>query len=120
MLGQGDGHIVSISSLSGVLGQRAGAAYAAAKAGLTGLTASLSKEVRPHGICVNGIVIGNAPTPRRTPERQVALDSWTHAGRMGEREEFASVIAFLCSPDASYIAGTMLYVDGGLHRLALM
>jgi gluconate 5-dehydrogenase/3-oxoacyl-[acyl-carrier protein] reductase len=120
MLARGRGHIVSVSSISAVNGQIAGSAYAAAKAGLTGLTASLAKEVAAKGINVNGIIIGNAPFPNRDPARQALLDSWVHVGRVGQRSEFAAVIAFLCSEDASYMSGTMVPVDGGFHRFNLL
>ena len=120
MLSRGRGHIVSVSSISAVNGQIAGSAYAAAKAGLTGLTASLAKEVGAKGISVNGIIIGNAPFPNRDPERQRLLDSWVHLARVGDRSEFAAVIAFLCSDDASYLSGTMVPVDGGFHRFNLL
>ena len=120
MLARGRGHIVSVSSISAVNGQIAGSAYAAAKAGLTGLTASLAKEVAAKGVNVNGIIIGNAPFPSRDPERQALLDSWVHVGRVGQRSEFAAVIAFLCSEDASYLSGTMVPVDGGFHRFNLL
>lgn len=76
MLARGRGHIVRVSSISGVHGQVAGSAYAAAKAGLTGLTASLAKEVAAKGVNVNGIVVGNAPFPGRDPARQAVLDSF--------------------------------------------
>jgi NAD(P)-dependent dehydrogenase (short-subunit alcohol dehydrogenase family) len=120
MLERGRGHIVSVSSISGVNGQVAGSGYAAAKAGLTGLTASLAKEVGARGINVNGIVVGNAPFPGRDPARQDLLDSWVHLGRVGEHREFAAAIAFLCSEDASYFSGAMIPVDGGFHRFNLL
>jgi NAD(P)-dependent dehydrogenase (short-subunit alcohol dehydrogenase family) len=120
MLARGRGHIVSVSSISAVNGQVAGSAYAAAKAGLTGLTASLAKEVAAKGINVNGIIVGNAPFPNRAPDRQALLDSWVHVGRVGKHSEFAAVIAFLCSEDASYLSGAMVPVDGGFHRFNLL
>jgi NAD(P)-dependent dehydrogenase (short-subunit alcohol dehydrogenase family) len=116
MLERGDGRIVCVSSISGTNGQRAGAGYAAAKAGLTGLVASLAKEVAERGVRVNGVVIGNAPHPTRTPERQAVLDQWVHVGRVGRYDEFAAAITFLCSDDASYLSGAMVPVDGGFHR----
>lgn len=120
MLARGRGHIVSVSSISAVNGQIAGAAYAAAKAGLHALTASLAKEVAAQGINVNGIIVGNAPFPNRAPERQALLDSWVHVGRVGRHDEFAAAIAFLCSEDASYLSGAMIPVDGGFHRFNLL
>jgi NAD(P)-dependent dehydrogenase (short-subunit alcohol dehydrogenase family) len=116
MLALGRGRIVCVSSISGDNGQRAGSAYAAAKAGLTGFVASLAKEVGPQGIGVNGIVVGNAPHPSRTTERQEVLDQWVHLGRVGDYEEFAAAIAFLCSDDASYLSGALVPVDGGFSR----
>jgi NAD(P)-dependent dehydrogenase (short-subunit alcohol dehydrogenase family) len=116
MTAQGWGRIVCVSSISATHGQRAGAGYASAKAGLHGFVASLGKEVAARGIAVNGIIIGNAPHPTRTPERQALLDQWVHTGRVGRHDEFAAAIAFLCSDDASYLSGSMLPVDGGFHR----
>jgi NAD(P)-dependent dehydrogenase (short-subunit alcohol dehydrogenase family) len=107
---------VAVSSISATNGQRAGAGYAAGKAGLTGLVGSLAKELAPDGVGVNGVILGNAPHPSRTPERQAQLDGWVHVGRVGRYEEFAAAIAFLCSDDASYLSGAMVPVDGGFHR----
>lgn len=120
MLAQGRGNIVSVSSISATNGQIAGSAYAAAKAGLHALTASLAKEVGPRGVHVNGIIVGNAPFPGRDPARQALLDSWVHLGRVGDHAEFAAAIAFLCSEDSSYLSGAMLPVDGGFHRFNLL
>jgi NAD(P)-dependent dehydrogenase (short-subunit alcohol dehydrogenase family) len=116
MLEHGYGRIVCVSSISGAYGQRSGAGYAAAKAGLTGLVASLAKESAAHGVRVNGVILGNAPHPTRTEERQAVLDQWVHVGRVGEYGEFAAAIAFLCADDASYLSGAMVPVDGGFHR----
>jgi NAD(P)-dependent dehydrogenase (short-subunit alcohol dehydrogenase family) len=116
MVEQGHGRIVCVSSISGTNGQRAGAGYAAAKAGLTGLVASIAKETATNGVRANGVILGNAPHPTRTPERQAVLDQWVHVGRVGAYEEFAAAIAFLCSDDASYLSGAMVPVDGGFHR----
>jgi NAD(P)-dependent dehydrogenase (short-subunit alcohol dehydrogenase family) len=116
MIDQGWGRIVFVSSISATNGQRAGSGYAAGKAGLTGLMASLAKEVAPHGVRVNGVLIGNAPHPTRTPERQSQLDHWVHLNRAGAYEEFAAAISFLCSQDASYLSGAMMTVDGGFSR----
>jgi NAD(P)-dependent dehydrogenase (short-subunit alcohol dehydrogenase family) len=116
MLARGRGHIVCVGSISGTNGQVAGAAYAAGKAGLSALVASIAKEAGPRGVSANGIVIGNAPHPSRTPERQAELDSYVHLGRVGAYDEFAAAIAFLCSEDSSYLSGAFVPVDGGFHR----
>ena len=120
MLGRGRGHIVSVGSVSGTYGQRGGAAYAAAKAGLSALVASIAKETAHAGISCNGIVVGNAPFPTRTEERQQELDELVHLGRVGRHDEFAAAIAWLCSEDASYLSGTMVPVDGGFHRFNVL
>lgn len=116
MRARGWGRIVCVCSISGTHGQRGGAAYAAAKAGLIGFVASLAKEEAARGIAANGVIIGNAPHPTRTPERQALLDQWVHTGRVGSYDEFAAAIAFLCSDDASYLSGSMIAVDGGFSR----
>jgi NAD(P)-dependent dehydrogenase (short-subunit alcohol dehydrogenase family) len=113
---RGWGRIVCVSSISATNGQRNGAAYAAAKAGLHALVASIAKENATQGVRANGIIVGNAPHPTRTPERQALLDEWVHVARVGAYEEFAAAIAFLCSEDASYLSGAMVPVDGGFSR----
>jgi NAD(P)-dependent dehydrogenase (short-subunit alcohol dehydrogenase family) len=120
MLALGRGHIVCVGSISGTNGQRGGAGYAAAKAGLSALVASIAKECAPVGVTCNGIIVGNAPFPGRPAQRQAELDSYVHLGRVGRYEEFAAAIAFLCSPDAAYLSGTMVPVDGGFHRSNLL
>jgi NAD(P)-dependent dehydrogenase (short-subunit alcohol dehydrogenase family) len=120
MLAKGRGHIVSVGSISGTNGQRSGSAYAAAKAGLGALVASLAKEVGPRGISVNGIIVGNAPFPTRSAERQGQLDQAVHLARGGRTDEFAAAIGFLCSEDSSYMSGAMIPVDGGFHRSVLL
>ena len=120
MVERGWGRVVCVNSISSAFGQRAGAGYAAAKAGLTALVASMAKEVAPHGVNVNEVMIGNAPHPSRTPERQAVLDQWSHIPRVGQYEEFAAAIAFLVSDDASYVSGSTLTVDGGTTKFALL
>ena len=120
MLERGWGRIVCVNSISAVFGQRAGVGYAAAKAGLTGLVASLAKEVAASGVNVNAVMIADAPHPSRTPEREAVLNQWNHFGRHGRPEEFAAAIAFLASDDASYLSGSTLTVDGGTLRFALL
>lgn len=112
------GKVVCISSISAVWGQQAGIGYAAGKAGLHGFVRSLAKEVAPANINVNGVVIGCAPHPSRTAEREDLINQWNHFHRHGRHEEFASAICFLCSGDSSYMSGTMMEVDGGIMRFA--
>jgi NAD(P)-dependent dehydrogenase (short-subunit alcohol dehydrogenase family) len=120
MLAKGRGHIVSVGSISGTYGQRGGVGYAAGKAGLEALVASIAKDFAQRGISSNGIVVGNAPFPTRPAERQAELDSYVHLGRVGRHDEFAAAIAFLCSEESSYLSGAMVPVDGGFHRSNLL
>lgn len=120
MLAAGRGHIVCVGSISGTNGQVNGAAYGAAKAGLSALVASIAKEYGRRGISSNAIVIANAPFPNRPKERQDQLDSYVHLRRVGAYEEFAAAIAFLCGEDSSYLSGVMMPVDGGFHRSNLL
>jgi NAD(P)-dependent dehydrogenase (short-subunit alcohol dehydrogenase family) len=120
MIEQGYGKIVCVNSISAVFGQRAGVGYASAKAGLSGFVGSLAKETARHGVNVNAVLIGNAPHPSRTPEREALLNQWNHFGRHGRHEEFAATIAFLASDEASYLSGSTVVVDGGTLRFALL
>ncbi len=116
------GRIVNLSSRS-ALGNRGQVNYAAAKAGVQGLTATLAIELGPFNITVNAVAPGyiatamTAATAQRvgsTPEehqRQAA--ERTPLRRVGQPEEVAAVIAFLASDDASYVSGQTLYVNGG-------
>jgi 3-oxoacyl-[acyl-carrier protein] reductase len=119
---QNYGKIVSLSSRS-ALGNRGQANYAAAKAGIQGLTATLAIELGRYNINVNAVAPGyvatamTAATAERvgaTPERHQELAAErTPLGRVGQPEEIASVVAFLASDDASYVSGQTLYVNGG-------
>jgi len=114
------GKIIFTTSISAVLGQKRGASYAAAKAGLEAFAASLGKEVGPYGINVNCLRVGLADTApgQRTPERFAALTSWSHLGRLGRPEEYGTAIAFLASDDSSYMSGSVVTVDGGASKFA--
>jgi len=114
MISRGYGKVVCVSSISAVLGQESGAAYASGKLALHALVSSVSKEVARHGVNVNAVVLGNPPHPSRTPERQVYLDRLSHFDRVGRLDEFGKAIAFLLSDDASYISGAAVPIDGGL------
>ena len=115
MRASGYGRIVNVASTTGPVSafERAGG-YAAAKAGMVGLTRALSLEVAPAGITVNAIAPGWIDTPSATVgERRAGVAS--PVGRSGTADEVAAAIEFLASRDASYITGTLLVVDGGNH-----
>ena len=111
------GRIISVTSIVGVTGNPGQANYAAAKAGLIGLTKSLAREAGGRGVRVNAVAPGYIVTDMTAdlPEaqRQQLLDS-TPLGRLGTAEDVAGAVAFLCSPAAAFITGTVLQVDGGL------
>ena len=110
---RGYGRIVNISSTTGTTGSNPGeAAYAAAKAGMVGMTRSLALETAKHGITANCVAPGWIATASSTPEERRA-GAFTPMGRAGDPKEIAAAVAFLASSRASYITGTLLTVDGG-------
>ncbi|SFS10625.1 SDR family NAD(P)-dependent oxidoreductase [Sphingomonas jatrophae] len=113
MVERGYGKVVCVSSISAVMGQEAGSAYASGKLALHALVSSVSKEVARHGVNINAVILGNPPHFTRTPARQAYLDKLSHIDRVGRLEEFGKAIAFLLSDDASYITGAAVPVDGG-------
>lgn len=117
MLRQRSGRIINLTSVVGLVGNAGQANYAAAKAGLVGLTKSLAKEVGSRGITVNAVAPGFIQTRLTdvlSDDMKKSLLDNTPLGRFGSPEDVASAVAFLASADASYITGNVLSVDGGL------
>jgi 3-oxoacyl-[acyl-carrier protein] reductase len=111
------GRIVNVSSIIAFQGNPGQANYAAAKAGVIGLTKTLAREVASRNITVNAVAPGLVPTDLTTnlSEKQWAeIEKGIPMKRAGTPEEVASLISYLCSDLASYITGSVFTVDGGL------
>ncbi|GAC1354847.1 MAG: 3-oxoacyl-[acyl-carrier-protein] reductase [Ktedonobacteraceae bacterium] len=110
------GRIINIASVAGLLGPAGQANYAASKAGIIALTLTTAREMASRNITVNAVAPGFIPTELTATlteqQRKFLIDS-TPLGRFGTTEEVAGTVAFLCSPDAGYITGHTINVDGG-------
>ncbi|HEX2542280.1 MAG TPA: 3-oxoacyl-ACP reductase FabG [Caldimonas sp.] len=117
MMKQRYGRIVNITSVVGASGNPGQANYAAAKAGVAGMTRSLARELGSRGITVNCVAPGFIETDmtKGLAEAQAtALLAQIPLGRLGQASEVAHAVAFLASPEAAYITGTELHVNGGM------
>jgi 3-oxoacyl-[acyl-carrier protein] reductase len=112
------GRIISITSVVGAAGNAGQMNYAAAKAGVVGLSKSLAREIGSRNITVNCVAPGFIDTDMTralSPDQKSGLLGQIPLGRLGEPEDIASAVAFLASPAAGYITGTVLHVNGGMY-----
>lgn len=115
MLASRYGRIVNVVSLSGLKGMSGQTNYSAAKAGVIGATKALAQEVAKRGVTVNAVAPGFIKTDMTQDLNEAELSKLVPMQRFGEAKEVASAIAFLASPEASYITGTVISINGGLY-----
>mgnify|MGYP001025855740 FL=1 len=114
------GRIVNISSVVGATGNPGQANYAASKAGMVGMSKSIAYEVASRGITVNCVAPGfitTAMTDKLSEDQKAQILTQVPAGRMGEADEIAAAVLYLASPEAAYVTGTSLHVNGGMAML---
>ncbi len=112
------GRIINITSVVGASGNPGQANYAAAKAGVVGMAKSLARELGSRNITVNCVAPGFIDTDMTralSEEQKTALLAQIPLGRLGQPEDVASAVAFLASPAAAYVTGTVLHVNGGMY-----
>ncbi len=118
MMKQRYGRIVSVTSVVGASGNPGQANYAAAKAGVAGMTRALARELGSRGITVNCVAPGFIATDMTAAlgeEQQKALAGQIPLGRLGQPGDIAHAVAYLASPEAGYVSGEQLHVNGGMY-----
>lgn len=114
------GRIINISSIVGATGNPGQVNYAASKAGMVGMTKSIAYEVASRGITANAIApgfIATAMTEKLTDDQKDKINTQIPANRMGSADEIAAAVLYLASPEAGYVTGTTLHVNGGMAML---
>jgi len=120
MLRRRAGRIVNMSSIVGATGNAGQANYAAAKAGLIGMTKALAQEVASRGITVNAVAPGfvtTAMTDKLSEQQRSKLTDAIPLGRIGKPEDVAAAVAYLASEEAGWVTGATLHVNGGMAML---
>lgn len=118
MMKKKNGRIISVGSVVGSTGNGGQANYAAAKAAVIGFSKSMAREIASRGITVNVVSPGFIDTDMTrglTDEQKQAIFSDIPANRLGQPEEIAATVGFLCSESAAYITGETIHVNGGMH-----
>jgi 3-oxoacyl-[acyl-carrier protein] reductase len=114
------GRIINISSVVGATGNAGQVNYAAAKAAMVGLSKALAAEVASRGVTVNCVAPGfitTAMTDKLNDEQKTGILGQIPMGRMGEPEEIAAAVLYLASPEAAYVTGATLHINGGMAML---
>jgi 3-oxoacyl-[acyl-carrier protein] reductase len=114
------GRIVNIGSVVGTTGNPGQVNYATAKAGLVGMTKSIAHEVASRGITANMVAPGFIATPmtdKLNDDQKAAINGQIPTGRMGTPEEIAAAVLYLASPEAGYVTGATLHVNGGMAMI---